>query len=134
VDRSGSYQDAALIFSKHTQGGRPRKVFAVLLKSKVSEDGAYEYGCSIAVLSNVPDGGVWPKLFPADGEAMSSESTESEIDLPENYSDSNYTERAVVKIGREVFLGQAMFVVDIDVRLSLLKNAPAFANSSTNSH
>ena len=65
---------------------------------------------------------------------MSSESTESEIDLPENYSDSNYTERAVVKIGREVFLGQAMFVVDIDVRLSLLKNAPALANSSTNSH
>jgi hypothetical protein len=134
VDRSGSYQEAALIFSKHTEEGEPEKFFAVLLKSKVSEDGAYEYGCSIAVLSNVPDGGVWAKLFPTDGEAMSSESTESEFDLPDNYSDSNYTERAVVKIGRDTFLGQAMFVVDIDIILSLQKNAPTFANSSANSH
>jgi hypothetical protein len=127
VDHSGLYQEAALIFSK--EGVEPEKVFAVLLRSRVSEDGAYQCGCSIVVLSSVPNDEAWPKLFHMDGEARPSESTESHIDLPVNPESgvSKEREMAVVKIGREVFLGQAMFVVDIDVWSSRLKNAPFFA-------
>jgi hypothetical protein len=124
VEHSGLYQEAALIFSN--KGGEFGKVFAVLLRSRVSEDGVHECGCSIVVLSSVPDSGVWPKLFHMDGEAKSSESTDSSIDLPQD-SHSKRRETVFVKIGREVFLGQAMFVVDIDVRSSRLKNAPFFA-------
>jgi hypothetical protein len=127
VDHSGLYQEAAVIFSKPARGGEPEKLFAVLLRSKVSEDGSYQCGCSIVVLSSVPDGEVWPKLFHMEREATSSESTDLHIDLNPEDDISNDRETAFAKIGREIFLGQAMFVVDIDVWSSRLKKAPFFA-------
>ena len=127
VDHSGSYQEAALIFCN--KRCEPEKIFAVLLRSRVSEDGAYQCGCSIVVLSSMPEADAWPNLFHInmDGAARSLESTDSQIDLDPEDKLSKEREIAFVKIGREVFLGQAMFVVDIDVWSSRLKKAPFFA-------
>jgi hypothetical protein len=127
VDHSGSYQEAALIFSN--KGCEPEKIFAVLLRARVHEGGFYHSVCSIVVLPTMPEADAWPKLFHAinmDGAARSPEDINSHIDLNPEDKLSKEREIAFVSIGREVFLGQAMFVVDIDVRSIRLKKVPFF--------
>jgi hypothetical protein len=77
----------------------------------------------------MPEADAWPKLFHAinmDGAARSPEDINSHIDLNPEDKLSKEREIAFVSIGREVFLGQAMFVVDIDVRSIRLKKVPFF--------
>lgn len=60
-------------------------------------------------------------------EGETSGGTYCQVDLNPEDDISKERETAFAKIGREVFLGQAMFVVDIGVWSSRLKKAPFFA-------
>jgi hypothetical protein len=144
VQDTGTDREGALIFRKKDN---IQKLFAVLVRAQVPEEGPesaeYQCGCSIVVLSSLPKREVWPKLFHMNGVATelfnlcgiekTSESTYSYIDLNPEDDLSKERETAFVKIGREVFLGQAMFVVDIGVWSSRLKKAPFFANADARS-
>lgn len=125
VDHSGLYQEAALIFAN--KKGEPEKLFAILLRSRMREDGAYQCSCSILVLSSMPNSENWRKLFHMDGEAKLSESTETELDLYPEDDLSKDRDPARVSIGRQIFLGQAMFAVDIYVWSTRVKHVPLFA-------
>ncbi|KAN0102226.1 HET domain containing protein [Hyaloscypha variabilis] len=126
-DNSETERIGVLLFRKKADR---KKAFAVLIRSQVSEQGAennsYQCACSIFVLSRYPAENEWPDILRMEG-TKTTESTYSYIDL--NLEDDVNKERdtAFVRIGREVFLGQAMFVVDIGVRSSRIKNAPFFA-------
>ena len=126
-DDSESERIGVLLFGKK-QGGK--KAFAVLIRSQVPEDGAengsYQCACSIFVLPRYPGEDEWPHILRMEG-TKTTESTYSYIDLNPEDDVNKERDTAFVKIGREVFLGQAMFVVDIGVRSSRVKKAPFFA-------
>ena len=123
-DNSETERIGVLLFHKKTDG---KKAFAVLIRSQVPEQGAengsYQCACSIFVLSRYPEN-EWPDILRMEG-TKTTESTYSYIDLDPEDDVKMERDTAFVKIGREVFLGQAMFVVDIDVRSSRVKMLPS---------
>ncbi|KAF4631600.1 hypothetical protein G7Y89_g6537 [Cudoniella acicularis] len=100
--------------------------FAVIIRSDTVQDGIEvegpNYSCNIVVDPPIPDknylGRVAESTSPGTLQSM------YEVLNPWNHE---HEEKAFAKISREVFMGQAMFVVDITVLSTRIKKVPFFA-------
>ncbi|KAH8777192.1 hypothetical protein BGZ57DRAFT_854166 [Hyaloscypha finlandica] len=128
---SGRGRHGALLFEKKSD---TTKVLAVFVRSQ----GRHQIGkgfdldscsCRFLVLAGYSEDDILSRMMETE-EGNTCYGTYCQVDLNPEDDISKGRETAFVKIGREVFLGQAMFVVDIGVCSSRLKKAPADVNAT----
>ena len=128
---SGRGRHGALLFKKKSD---TTKVLAVFVRSQ----GRHQIGkgvdldscsCRLLVLAGYSEDDILSRMMETE-EGNTCYGTYCQVDLNPEDDISKGRETAFVKIGREVFLGQAMFVVDIGVWSSRLKKALADVNAT----
>lgn len=125
---SGSGRHGTLLFKKKSD---TTKVLAVFVRSQVQHQkeigfDSHRCSCRLLVLAGYSKSSILSRMMETK-EGETSGGTYCQVDLNPEDDISKERETAFAKIGREVFLGQAMFVVDIGVWSSRLKKAPFFA-------
>ncbi|KAK0115554.1 hypothetical protein ONS96_014008 [Cadophora gregata f. sp. sojae] len=130
----GSDRTAVLLFKLGPKGSTDvQPEFAVIVRSSILPGGtdgdAYSCSCGIVVKPPIKpeDGSVFDTLDTYIKETH--EHTYARQDLNPNDRTNTERESAIVSIGREIFMGQAMFVVDIGVTSTRYKRVPFFAQS-----
>ncbi len=129
----GSERIGALLFRGNStnSGGQS---FVVIVRSEVLQEGSenvpYRCSCSIVVNPQLnPEGGSLQSILDLRPASLP-QGTYLQLDLSPGDQLNKDRETAFARIGREVFMGQSMFVVDIGVQSTRLKRSPFFAKKA----